>query len=100
MIIRTAAVAAPERVGWLATEGQTAARPVRFSFLRNNPLAGIAEAAAAADPASSSSAIPNWRGSGTSVSVTDIAFHVIVQPKHLRRKNQRRYAEVVRSAVA
>lgn len=50
MIIRTAAVAAPERVGWLATEAQTAARPVRFSFLRNNPLAGIAEAEAAADP--------------------------------------------------
>ena len=50
MIIRTAAVAAPERVGWLATEAQTAARPVRFSFLRNNPLAGIAEAVAAADP--------------------------------------------------
>ena len=50
MIIRTAAVAAPECVGWLATEAKTAARPVRFSFLRNNPLAGIAEAVAAADP--------------------------------------------------
>ena len=50
MIIRTAAVAAPERAGWLATEAQTAARPVRFSFLRNNPLAGIAEAVAAAAP--------------------------------------------------
>ena len=72
----------------------------RAAFLEAGLGSMLSSTRLTTSPAPSSPATPNWSGPGTSVSVTDIAFHVIVQPEHLRRKNQRRYAEVVRSAVA
>ena len=49
-IIRAATVAAPERVGWLAAEAETAARSIAIEQDRPRALAWIADAMWAADP--------------------------------------------------
>ena len=49
-IIRAAYVAAPERVGWLAAEAETAARSIGDASPRSTALATVAPAVAAADP--------------------------------------------------
>ena len=49
-VIRAAAVAAPEQVGWLADEAEAAARSVDAAFDLPTALARIGEVVAAADP--------------------------------------------------
>ena len=49
-VVRAAAVAAPERAGWLAVEAEAAARSIADASLRSRELASVAQAVAAADP--------------------------------------------------